>query len=783
MATATGFLLPQSFTSDVLSGTSWSNAIACTADDDTEVIEAVTAKNTPGTGSLTTGWFKVGQYGFDSLIPANAIILKVEIQIRSRMNSTSGVGNRETAWALSGTRGTNVHTSTTEPTVLETITYDVTSERAWTQADLLDAVFQVHWRGRNGNSTNDPSYRLAGVKVQVTWDLPPDPPQWEDSIDDFNRADDLVEAGAGSTIWQPNGFDQYVQDARVISNQLGLSAVQTTRLYTKAIFAADFDLIWDIPAIGSSFSFNIAFAIQGAGTATFDCYAVEFTMGIGIAPYFRKYVDGVMSTPAVIYSAPCGVVAGDSVWVARRGTRVTAYRKPSGGQWTKYLEAEAPDYISGPVGLSWSNTSVRYDNFRGGPLGPSILASDSVTLSDSVSWVQTFDIPLVASDTVTLSDDLVLADFTPTAIANCVGWFDASQLGIADGAAVSAWPNLAPGGFALTLQGAAPVARGPEFGINGRPIVRFAGTTSGFYSPSSGVGSEFTVVYVGRMYGTTKGRVLGAYYAGGVNNFLIGWHGGDWDVAYMEGWLDGFSGPNPTGTTPKLYSADGTGAFAGRLFANGTQIRGPSGGTRGFNNTFGLSGAIFNLQGSDVDIAEIAIYNRKLTDPERQQVEEFLRAKWLTAGAALTITPADSVTTSDSPSFVQDQTLVSADAVTLSDIPTLAQDSVLNPTDSVTTNDSSIFVADLGLFITEDVVLTDNAVWAQTFALLLDVSDSITVTDFANLLFDFVSSFSDAVVLTDMMEIQVGLYFMSVVVLSDEVTWEQTTPQVVVTVI
>jgi len=77
MATATGFLLPPSFTSDVLTGTSWSNAIACTVDDDTEVIEAVTAKSTPGTGSLTTGWFKMSQYGFDSLLPANAIILKV----------------------------------------------------------------------------------------------------------------------------------------------------------------------------------------------------------------------------------------------------------------------------------------------------------------------------------------------------------------------------------------------------------------------------------------------------------------------------------------------------------------------------------------------------------------------------------------------------------------------------------------------------------------------------------------------------------------------------------
>ena len=180
MATATGFLLPTSVASDVLTGTAWSNTGAALVDDDTEVIEAVTAKSTPGTGSLTTGWIKLGDYGFDALIPSNAIILKVEIQVRSRMNSTSGIGNRDMTWARNGTRNTTLRTSTTEVTTLETVTYDVTSERAWTQADLTDAVFEVHWRGRNGNNATDPSYRLAFAKVQVTWDLPPDPPLWED---------------------------------------------------------------------------------------------------------------------------------------------------------------------------------------------------------------------------------------------------------------------------------------------------------------------------------------------------------------------------------------------------------------------------------------------------------------------------------------------------------------------------------------------------------------------------------------------------------------------------
>ena len=155
----------------------------------------------------------------------------------------------------------------------------------------------------------------------------------------------------------------------------------STRLWTKAIFAGDFDMIFDVPAAPSPYTLQAVFAIQGAGASTYDAYSIEWTMGAGIAPALRKYVDGVQSTPALIYSAPCGVNANDSLWVARRGTTITAYRKPSGGQWTKYLEADAPDYISGPIGFSWSISTIRFDNLRGGPLGPSIQAADNVVLS------------------------------------------------------------------------------------------------------------------------------------------------------------------------------------------------------------------------------------------------------------------------------------------------------------------------------------------------------------------------------------------------------------------
>lgn len=169
--TLTGLRIGTSQTNDTLASTTWSSQANILVDSDTEAIEAIIAKNTPATGSTTTGWIKVGNFGFDGVIPAAAIINSVEIQIRWRMNSAAGIGNRDVIWALSGTRHTTLQTLTTEPTTLETSVFDATADRAWTRADLLDGVFEVHARGRNGNSTTDPSYRFAWIKVNVDYAL------------------------------------------------------------------------------------------------------------------------------------------------------------------------------------------------------------------------------------------------------------------------------------------------------------------------------------------------------------------------------------------------------------------------------------------------------------------------------------------------------------------------------------------------------------------------------------------------------------------------------------
>lgn len=172
----TGLIIATAQSSDSLANTAWSNGANILVNDDTEATEAITAKNTPTPADNTsTGWIKAGTFGFDSLIPAGIAIAitKVELQYRWRVNSSSGIANRDLCWAVSGTRGTNLHSLSTEPTSLETILTDVTAERAWVRADLLDGTFEVHARGRNGNSTTDPSYRFAWIKAQITYDTLP----------------------------------------------------------------------------------------------------------------------------------------------------------------------------------------------------------------------------------------------------------------------------------------------------------------------------------------------------------------------------------------------------------------------------------------------------------------------------------------------------------------------------------------------------------------------------------------------------------------------------------
>ena len=368
---ATGFVLPTSQSNDTLTSTAWSAQANALINDDTEAIEAITAKNTPGTGSVTTGWLKLY---FPSLVPKGSVIDKVEIQVRWRMNSTSGIGNRDICWAVSGTRGTNTHSLTTEPTSLETTTIDVTAERAWTSDDLQSGVFEVDVRGRNGNSTSDPSYRFAWVKVQVTYTAPT--PVNETIIDDYNRADADINAGVGGKIWRAETMEGgNIQ--RVISNQLALSANgvdgggSEDSCVSRLRLARDFDLLVDYVVAEASVPSQFYFCVENWGSAAL-LDGTELYMAASWV--LRDNIVGGTSSTLASITKPATWAAGSTLWIAKRGTTITVYHRPSGGEFVQVLKASGTATRWDREGFfgfkqgSYSYQAARFDNLRGGPL-------------------------------------------------------------------------------------------------------------------------------------------------------------------------------------------------------------------------------------------------------------------------------------------------------------------------------------------------------------------------------------------------------------------------------
>jgi hypothetical protein len=232
--------------------------------------------------------------------------------------------------------------------------------------------------------------------------------------------------------------------------------------------------------------------------------------------------------------------------------------------------------------------------------------------------------------------------FRPTDIAGCAIWLDAASLGLANGAAVPSWPNRGSGPEPTLLGTPAPTFR--LNALNGRPVVRITNLQGRFVFSGSGVDKDYTLAFIARRYQLTPGRVIAANASVATSpNILWGFHGNEFDSAYVEGW---FNTPGPVGGITstqqwKLYSGDSTATGDSRLFSNGVFLGShptpPA--TKGFAGTLCLSAYTdAGDQQADCEVAEVIQYNRKLSDAERQQVESYLRVKW---GMPIPFKPTD----------------------------------------------------------------------------------------------------------------------------------------------
>jgi hypothetical protein len=131
-----------------------------------------------------------------------------------------------------------------------------------------------------------------------------------------------------------------------------------------------------------------------------------------------------------------------------------------------------------------------------------------------------------------------------------------------------------------------------------------------------------TVFYVSRQTGGANARVLGAQ-----NNWLLGYHDGQRNRCYFDGWV--YDAGTASDTNPHLFAATIPGIGQNStVWGDGTQLASNQTGVSGPNNLQlnGYTNSANEL--SDCDISEVLVYNRILTPGELISVGNYLAGKY-----------------------------------------------------------------------------------------------------------------------------------------------------------
>lgn len=126
---------------------------------------------TASPGKNTTLATKYQNFGFDSLIPVNSLITKVQIIYEFKIDTTASIATARTYYKVSGNAGSN-NDDATEPAADKTNTVDVTGARSWTRADLLNGTLEIVLAAVQGNSNTAVVFSFDFVKVEATHELP-----------------------------------------------------------------------------------------------------------------------------------------------------------------------------------------------------------------------------------------------------------------------------------------------------------------------------------------------------------------------------------------------------------------------------------------------------------------------------------------------------------------------------------------------------------------------------------------------------------------------------------
>ena len=202
------------------------------------------------------------------------------------------------------------------------------------------------------------------------------------------------------------------------------------------------------------------------------------------------------------------------------------------------------------------------------------------------------------------------ADPFPTSITGLSGRYDVGS------ATASAWNDKS------SNANNAPVDRG-TLKVTATDVT---GTTAdGLKFPAAvlGTGGAYTLLYVGKYNGATKGRIFDAT----TNNWLSTWWATRVGVAHHNGWMTAHeAGVLPNGSTELVQGTDSMGIY--RL--NGVDRKTAEPGAAKPTQITINSGE--TSERSDWAMKEVIFYNRVLTLDEIKQVEKYLKDKYMSSG-------------------------------------------------------------------------------------------------------------------------------------------------------
>ncbi|HSH93314.1 MAG TPA: chitobiase/beta-hexosaminidase C-terminal domain-containing protein [Roseimicrobium sp.] len=232
-------------------------------------------------------------------------------------------------------------------------------------------------------------------------------------------------------------------------------------------------------------------------------------------------------------------------------------------------------------------------------------------------------------------------------------WLKADSLGLTGGSAVSVWTDQSGSSNDVTQ---ATGANRPTYQtgvINGQPVVRFNGTTQSLTSAVAIKPANITIMAVYRptAAGSTPTVISQTYDAGAT----IGWSLRAGAAANLTPYTDMNIGAAPTITssltvttvnTPYLLATTYDGV-ARKVYLGGV-LKSTTAKTGGLTYGTVTSFSIGNHLGTNYlngDIAEVLVYNRALSDNERQDVEAYVYARYAVGAQPVAAVPTLSVKT------------------------------------------------------------------------------------------------------------------------------------------